>query len=106
MHWAKGGGLFAPETSGVLHARLQDSELALLQDMSHLQAIKQDLAAVTTNRHRLPDKSVQVVEVGRGRGKEGGEGRGGERRGGVCQPALWPVLVPSLLSAAEHNPAQ
>lgn len=73
--------------------RLQDSELALLQDMSHLQAIKQDLAAVTTNRHRLPDKSVQVVEVGKGRGKEGGEGRevpgmrGPEYTAGVCVPA-------------------
>ena len=56
---------------------LQDSELALLQDMSHLQAIKQDLAVVTSNRHLLPEKSVQVVEVGRGRGR--GRGRGGTR---------------------------
>jgi len=47
----------------------------LLSDMSHLQSIKQDLAVVTSNRHRLLEKSAQVVEVGRERG---GEGKGGE----------------------------
>lgn len=66
----------------------QNSELALLQDMSHLQAIKQDLALVTSNPHRLPDKSVQVVEVG----KEGGGERGRYQVGESCVHC-WCVLV-------------
>ena len=87
----------------------QDSELALLRDMSHLQAIKQDLALVTSNPHRLPDKSVQVVEVGKERGGGGGEVSSERVLCAllVCASASpVPVLGPSLLSVVEHNPSQ
>lgn len=85
MHWAKDDGLCCSPC-----ITCQDTELALLSDMSHLQSIKQDLASVTSNRHRLLEKSAQVVEVGRGEGR-GGKGR--RMRGEVPSRVLSPELV-------------
>lgn len=64
-HPKSSGNLFSTDVFSSSALYSQDEEISMLGEVTHLQAISDDLKALTSDPHKLPPASEQVREMPR-----------------------------------------